>query len=166
MIKSVGIDLASAGEHKVRCLDEEAQLCDGFGFETSPEGLAKLEERVFRDGSNPVIVFEPTGLAWFVIAIYIRARHPDCHLVRTQARNVVALRKYLRRSSKSDRIDALTLAKMPFVDIERLNEVYLPPAKINAILRLARQRQRLESDIAGRKKRILSIIDGYLPGVR
>jgi len=166
MIKSVGIDLAGAGEHKVRCLDEEAQLCDGFGFESTPEGLAKLEERVFRDGSNPVIVFEPTGLAWFMVAVYLRARHPDCRLVRTQARNVVALRKYLRRSSKSDRIDALTLAKMPFVDIERLNDVYLPPAKINAILRLSRQRQRLEGNIAGRKKRILGIIDGYLPGVR
>ncbi|MFC1981749.1 hypothetical protein ACFLVN_05880 [Chloroflexota bacterium] len=60
MIKSVGIDLAGVGEHKVRCLDEEAQLCDSFGFETSPGGLAKLEGRVFRDGSNPVIVFEPT----------------------------------------------------------------------------------------------------------
>lgn len=113
MIKSVGIYLAGAGEHKVRCLDEEAQVCDSFGFETTLEGLAKLEGRVFRDGSNPVIVFEPTGLAWLVIAVYIRARHPDCRLVRTQARNVSALRKYLRRSAKSDRIDALTLAKMP-----------------------------------------------------
>jgi hypothetical protein len=44
--------------------------------------------------------------------------------------------------------------------------VYLPPAKINAMLRLARQRHRLEGDIAGRKKRILAIIDGYLPGVK
>ncbi len=59
MIRSAGIDLAGVGEHKVRCLDEEAQICDGFGFDTTPEGLAKLEERVFRDGSNPVIVFEP-----------------------------------------------------------------------------------------------------------
>ena len=166
MIKSVGIDLAGAGEHKVRCLDEKGQLCDGFGFESTPEGLAKLEERVFQDGANPVIVFEPTGLAWFMVAVYLRARHPECRLVRTQARNVAALRKYLRRSSKSDRIDALTLAKMPFVDIERLNDVYLPPAKVNAILRMSRQRQRLEGDIAGRKKRILGIIDGYLPGVR
>jgi transposase len=166
MIKSVGIDLAGAGEHKVRCLDEEAQLCDSFGFESTPEGLAKLEERIFRDGSNPVIVFEPTGLAWFMVAVYLRARHPGSRLVRTQARNVVALRRYLRRSSKSDRIDALTLAKMPFVDIERLNDVYIPPAKINAILRLSRQRQRLEGNISGRKKRILGIIDGYLPGVR
>ena len=166
MIKSVGIDLAGVGEHKVRCLDEDGQLCDGFGFESTPEGLAKFEKRVFRDGSNPIIVFEPTGLSWFMVAVYLRARHPDCRLVRTQARNVAALRKYLRRSSKSDRIDALTLAKMPFVDIERLNDVYLPPAKVNALLRLSRQRQRLESDIAGRKKRILGIIDGYLPGVR
>jgi transposase len=166
MIRSVGIDLAGTGEHKVRCLDEEAQLCDGFGFETTPEGLAKLEERIFRDGSNPTVVFEPTGLAWVAVAVYLRARHPGCPLVRTQSRNVASLRKYLRRSSKSDKIDAITLAKMPFVDAERLNEVFLPPAKIYAIQRLARQRRRIESDMAARKTRIISILDGYLPGVR
>jgi transposase len=166
MIKSVGIDLAGNGEHKVRCLDEKGELCDGFGFETTPEGLAKLEDRIFKGGANPVVVFEPTGLAWVAVAVYLRARHPDCRLVRTQSRNVSALRKYLRRSSKSDKIDAITLAKMPFVDAERLNEVYLPPAKIYAIQRLARQRKRLESDMAARKTRITSILDGYLPGVR
>jgi transposase len=166
MVKSVGIDLAGIGEHKVRCLDEKAQLCDGFGFETTPQGLAKLEEHIFRDGSNPVIVFEPTGLAWVAVAVYLRSRHPECRLVRTQSRNVAALRKYLRRSSKSDKIDAITLAKMPFVDAERLAEVFLPSAKIYAIQRLSRQRRHLELDIASRKTRISSILDGYLPGVR
>jgi transposase len=166
MVKSVGIDLAGLGEHKVRCLDENAQLCDGFGFETTPEGLAKLEERVFRDGSNPFIVFEPTGLAWVAVAVYLRGRHPDCRLVKTQARNVAALRKYLRRSSKSDKIDAITLAKMPFVDAERMAEVYLPTSKIYAAQRLARQRRHLECDITARKTRIMSILDCYLPGVR
>lgn len=166
MIKSVGIDLASAGEHKVRCLDEGARPCDGFAFVTSTEGLAKLEERIFAGEANPVVVFEPTGLAWLQVAIYLRARHPDCHLVRVQARKVAALRKYLRRSSKSDKIDSLTLAKMPFVDAEQLEEVYLPPAKIYAMQRLARQRKRLESDIGAHKTRIGSIIDGYLPGLR
>lgn len=165
MIKSVGIDLAGNGEHKVRCLDEKAEVCDSFDFETTPAGLEKLEERIFRADSNPVVVFEPTGLAWVAVAVYLRARHPGCHLVRTQSRNVAALRRYLRRSSKSDKIDAITLAKMPFVDAERLNEVYLPPAKIYAIQRLARQRKRLENGMASRKKRIISIVDGYLPGV-
>ena len=166
MIKSVGIDLAGRGEHKVRCLDERAQMCDGLTFQTTPEGLSKLEERIFRDGSNPVIVFEPTGLSWLIVAIYLKGRHPDCHLVRVQARKVVALRKYLRRSSKSDKIDALTLAKMPFIDSEQLEEIYLPPAKLYAIQRLARQRKRLECEIGARKKRIGAIVDGYLPGVR
>jgi transposase len=166
MIKSVGIDLAGSGEHKVRCLDEAGQMCDGLSFQPTPEGLSKLEERIFSDGSNPVIVFEPTGLSWLMVAIYLKARHPDCHLVRVQARKVVALRRYLRRSSKSDKIDALTLAKMPFIDSEQLEEIYLPPAKIYAIQRLARQRKRLECEIGSRKKRIGSIVDGYLPGMR
>ena len=69
MIKSVGIDLAGNGEHKVRCLDEKAEFCDGFGFETTPGGLEKLEERIFRDGANPIVVFEPTGLAWVAVAV-------------------------------------------------------------------------------------------------
>lgn len=166
MIKSVGIDLACAGEHKVRCLDEEAQPCDGFTFATSSEGFAKFEVRVFVKDANPIIVFEPTGLAWLQVAIYLKARHPGCRLVRVQARKVVALRKYLRRSSKSDKIDSLTLAKMPFIDVERLEEVYLPPAKIYAMQRLARQRKHLENEIGSHKTRLGSIIDGYLPGLR
>ena len=166
MTKSVGIDFAGTGEHKVRCLDERAQLCDGFSFQTAPDGLVKLEERIFGDGPNPVTVFEPTGLAWLAVGVYLKARHPDCRLVRARAQKVVALRKYLHRSSKSDKIDALTLAKMPFIDSERLDEVYLSPAKIYAMQRLARQRKRLESEITARKTLIESIMDGYLPGVR
>jgi transposase len=79
---------------------------------------------------------------------------------------VAALRKYLKGPVKSDRIDALTLAKMPFIDPEQLEEVYLPSAEIHALQRLTRQRKRLQSDISGRKVRIEAIIDGYLPGVR
>jgi len=166
MIKSVGIDLAGIGEHKVRCLDERAQMCDGFSFETTTAGLAKLEEHVFGNGANPVIIFEPTGLAWLPVAVYLKARHPDSRLVRVQAQKVVALRKYLNRSSKSDKIDSLTLAKMPFIDPEKLQEIYFPPGKIYAIQRLSRQRKRLENDISGRKRRIGAIVDGYFPGIR
>jgi transposase len=125
-----------------------------------------LEERIFGDGSNPIIIFEPTGITWLVMSIYLKARHPDCRLVRVQGRKGVALRKYLHRSSKSDKIDALTLAKMSFIDSDRLEEVYLPPEKIYTMHRLARQRKRLESEITTRKTRIGSIIDGYLPSLR
>jgi len=88
------------------------------------EGLAKLEERVFSGGSNPVIVFEPTGLAWLLVALYLEGRHPDSRLVRVQAQKVVALRKYLHRSSKSDKIDFLTLVTpLSFRPVPRLSQL-------------------------------------------
>ena len=165
MIYSVGIDFHK-DQHRARCLDDRAQPCDSFSFQTTLEGLAKLEERVFRDGANPIIVFEPAGLAWLVVAVYLRSRHPDCRLVKAKMQKIAALRRYLRGSAKSDRIDALTLAKMPFIDPEQLYEIYLPPAKVHALQRLTRQRKRLEGDITSRKIRIGATTDGYLPGVR
>jgi transposase len=86
--------------------------------------------------------------------------------VKAKTQKVAALRRYLRGPVKSDRLDALTMAKMPFIDPEQLDEIYLPPAEIHALQRLTRQRKRLEGDITGRKVRIGAIIDGYLPGVR
>ena len=165
MIRSVGIDLHQ-GQHRARCLDDSAQPCDSFSFQTTPEGLASLEERVFRDGANPTIVLEPAGLPWLMVAVYLRSRHPDCRLVKAKTQKVAALRRYLRGPVKSDRLDALTLAKMPFIDPEQLDEIYLPPAEIHALQRLTRQRKRIEQDITGRKIRISAIVDGYLPGVR
>jgi len=165
MIRSVGIDLHQ-GQHRARCLDERAQPCDSFIFQTTPEGLATLEEHVFRDGANPIIVLEPAGLPWLMVAVYLRSRHPDCRLVKAKTQKVAALRRYLRGPVKTDRLDALTLAKMPFIDPEQLHEIYLPPAEIHALQRLTRQRKRIEQDITGRKVRISAIVDGYLPGVR
>ncbi len=165
MIYSVGIDLHQ-GRHRARCLDERAQICDGFTFETTPEGLAMMEGRIFRGGANPTVVLEPAGLPWLMVAAYLRAHRPSCRLVKARMQKVAALRRYLRGPVKSDRLDSLTLAKMPFIDPEKLIEIYLPPAEIHALQRLTRQRRNMESDVAGRKIRISTILDGYLPGVR
>lgn len=165
MINSVGIDIHK-GRHRAYCLDEKAQVCDSFRFQTTPEGLTALGERIFRDGSNPIAVFESAGLSWLIVAAYLKSQHPECRLVKAKGQKVAALRRYLRSSAKSDRIDALTLAKMPFIDPERLDELYLAPAETHALLRLTRQRKRLQDDITARKNRIATIVDGYLPGVR
>jgi transposase len=101
-----------------------------------------------------------------MVAAYLRSQRPDCRLVKAKMQKVAALRRYLRGPVKSDRLDALTLAKMPFIDPEQLIEIYLPPAEIHALQRLTRQRKRMESDVSSRKVRISAILDGYLPGVR
>jgi len=87
MIYSVGTDLHK-GRHKVYCLDETAQVCDTFSFQTTPEGLANLGQRVFRDGSNPIVVFEPAGLSWLMVAACLRSQHPRCRLVRAKGQKV------------------------------------------------------------------------------
>ena len=110
--------------------------------------------------------FEPTGLAWIPLATYLRARHPDSRLVKARLQKVAALRKYLRGHAKSDRVDGVTLAKMPFIDAEQLEEAYLPPAEYHALQRLTRQRERLMKSITIRKNRIGAIVEGYLPGLR
>jgi transposase len=166
LIRSVGIDLSRTGSHQVRCLDEQARPCDSFIFDSTLEGLEKFEEHVFSNGGTPTIVFEPTGLAWIPMAAYLRARHPECLLVKARLQKVAALRRYLRSRAKSDRVDGVTLAKMPFIDSEQLDEAYLPPAKYHALQRLTRQRERLMKSITIRKNRIGSIINGYLPGLR
>ena len=101
-----------------------------------------------------------------MVAVYLRSCHPDCQLVKAKTQKVAALRRYLRGPVKSDRIDALTLAKMPFIDPEQMDEIYLPSAEIHALQRLTRQWKRIEQDITGHKIRISAIVDGYLPGVR
>jgi len=166
LIRSVGIDLSRTGSHQVRCLDEQARPCDSFSFDSTLEGLEKFEECVFSNGGAPTIVFEPTGLAWIPMAAYLRARHPECLLVKARLQKVAALRRYLRSRAKSDRVDGMTLAKMPFIDSEQLDEAYLPPAEYHALQRLTRQRERLMKSITIRKNRIGSIINGYLPGLR
>jgi len=40
VIKSVGIDLAGTGEHKVRCPDEGAQLYTGFCYQDGMDTIA------------------------------------------------------------------------------------------------------------------------------
>ena len=166
MIRSVGIDLSRTGSHQVCCLDEQAKPCDSFVFDSTVEGLEKFEKRVFSNGVTPTIVFEPTGLAWIPMAVYLRARHQESQMVKARLQKVAALRRYLRSHTKSDRVDGVTLAKMPFIDAEQLDEAYLPPAEYHALQRLTRQRERLMKSITIRKNRIGSIINGYLPGLR
>ena len=75
-----------------------------------------------------------------MVAAYLRSRRPECRLVKAKGQKVAALRRYLRTSAKSDRIDALTLAKMPFIDPERLDELYLAPERYAERLEWHRER--------------------------
>jgi hypothetical protein len=85
--------------------------------------------------------------------------------VRIKTSKVAPLRRYLKQDAKSDRLDSLTLAKMPLVDPEELYAVDLPPAALQGLDRMTRQRARLVETLTARKNRLQAVVGGYLPGL-
>lgn len=165
---SLGIDLSINGAHDCTILDATGQVTQRFTFDSSEAGMRKLERQVRAmevSHGAPVVVMEPTGLAWFLPCLYLRAQHPAIKIVRVKTSKVAALRRYLKQDAKSDRLDSFTLAKMPFVDPERLYAVDFPPAGLRGLDRMTRQRARLVEDLTRRKNRLQALLRGYLPGL-
>jgi transposase len=164
---SLGIDLSINGAHDCTILDAAGQLTQRFTFDSSEAGMRKLDHHVRAieaSHGTPVVVMEPTGLAWFLPCLYLRAQHPEVKIVRIKTSKVAALRRYLKQDAKSDRLDSFTLAKMPFVDPEKLYAVDLPPAVLQGLDRMTRQRARLVEDLTGRKNRLQACCAGICPG--
>jgi len=165
---SIGIDLSINGAHDCTILDATGQVTQHFTFDSSSVGLQKLEQRIRTLDPSPgasTVVMEPTGLAWLLPCLYLRAQLPDVKVVRIKTSKVAALRQYLKQDAKSDRIDSLTLAKMPLVDPEKLYAVDLPPAALQGLDRMTRQRAHLVESITARKNRLQAVVGGYLPGL-
>lgn len=165
---SLGIDLSINGAHDCTILDATGQVVQRFTFDSSEAGMRKLEHHVRAIATShgaPLVVMEPTGLAWFLPCLYLRAQHPEIKVVRIKTSKVAALRRYLKQDAKSDRVDSFTLAKMPFVDPETLYAVDLPPAALQGLDRMTRQRARLVEDLTRRKNRLQALVRGYLPGL-
>jgi transposase len=108
---------------------------------------------------------EPTGLAWLPIALFLRARFPQAVLVRAKEQKVVQLRRFLGGSAKSDRLDAITLAKLPLLDPEHLTPLVLPRPEMESLDRLTRRRDQLAASIGRRKTRLSALLLGWFPGL-
>jgi transposase len=164
-VRSVGIDVSLTAEHRAVALDEGGNQCGRLSFRSTPDGLACLSELCFGDGSVPTVVLEPTGLGWLPIVLYLKARCPEVVLVRAKEQKVAALRRLLRGHAKSDRIDALTLARLPWVDLEHLEPLWIVNPDMQRLDRLARRRDRLAKDVGNQKTRIAAYLMGLFPGL-
>lgn len=65
-----------------------------------------------------VVVMEPTGMAWFPVAVFCQRRGVKVYLVNSQ--QVADLRRYYRKHAKSDRMDARVLAKLQSIPLDGL----------------------------------------------
>ncbi len=128
-MRTIGLDLAVQTAHKAVVLDEGGHFCTPImAVHTQPRDLDHLLARA-REGAPAAevqIVMEPTGMAWFPVAVYYARQALPIFLVNSQ--EVADLRRHYKRHAKSDRIDARVLARLPLVNPDKLHRLMLPSA--------------------------------------
>jgi transposase len=165
--RTVGIDVAIRGAHVATILDEHGQsLGAPIRFRLSPAALEMLVTRIRAglDADDPVVVvLEPTGMAWFPLAL--RLTRAGCRVIRVKGQRVKALRRYLSEYAKTDMTDAQLLGRMPAFGQRGLQPLYVPSAKQQALNRLTKQRARYQEEICSIRRRLLDLIRWAQPAL-
>ncbi|MDQ3928750.1 MAG: IS110 family transposase [Chloroflexota bacterium] len=165
-MRTSGIDLALTSAHQAVIADAQGRcLTPVFTFHTTPADLERLLARA-RDGApdTPLqVVLEPTGMAWFPIAVFFARHGVPIYLVNSQ--EVADLRRYYQRHAKSDRIDTRVLVRLPLVNPEKLHRLHLSSATTLACQRACKQVDRLDGQIVALKNRLQAIDRFAWPGL-
>ena len=156
-MRTLGIDLSANGEHKAVLVDEVGHFVSSIlRFRTDPDSLARLLTTAQEDNLDRQLqaVMEPTGMAWFPVAVFLIRHDVIVYLVNSQ--QVADLRKYYKKHAKSDRVDARILAKLPIVDAEKLHRLQLASGINLACQRGCKQLDRLMKQHTACKNRLIA----------
>lgn len=160
----VGIDLGIASAHTVRVLDGEANTIAKRKAWPTVESLSEVETAALTgcpEGTCLEVVVEPTGPAWLPIAVFFTARGHVVH--RVSSAKAADLRRFLSRHTKTNGIDADTLARLPLFDPAGLQPLVLAGIERAALDRRVRATDRLTRAGAKHKTRIKDLVRQVLP---
>jgi transposase len=163
---TIGIDLGAKGEHKAIVVDERGRFVSHLiKFRAEPASLKSLLAEANRDNPDGQLqaVMEPTGMAWFPVAVFLIRCGVTVYLVNSQ--QVADLRRYYQKHAKSDRIDARVLAKLPLVDEDKLHRLELAGAQALACQRGCKQLDRLLKQHTACKNRLIALDRFSWPGL-
>ncbi len=160
----VGIDLGIASEHTAYVLRGDGSQVCRRRCRPSRESLQELERAALAGtpaGTRLEVVMEPTGPAWLPVAVYFAGRG---HVVyRVSSAKASDLRRVLSRHAKSNRIDAMALARLPIVVPDGLIPLELGSHDQASLDRRVRSCYRLTRLIAVHKTRIRDLVRQLLP---
>jgi transposase len=164
----VGIDLARKGSHDAVILRRETgrQTGRSFRFCSSPEGMDTLFAKIDAasgKGEPVEFVIDSPGRAWIPVAAVLKAK--SHRVYRPSADRVRKIRQAGNRRNKTNRIDALALARCLLSFPEDTSEVYLPQGLLAQLDGLVRQRDRVVDSLRRRKQRIGDLCEAINPGL-
>jgi len=160
----VGIDLGIASAHTVRVLDETGTTIMKRKAWPTVDSLTAVEIAALTGcpaGTRLEVVVEPTGPAWLPIAVFFANRGHIVH--RVSSAKAADLRRFLSRHTKTNGIDADTLARLGLVDPAGLRPLALSDAERAALDRRVRACDRLTRAGAEHKVRIKDLVRQLLP---
>lgn len=160
----VGIDLGIASAHTVRVLDGEGNTVAKRKAWPTTESLSEVEAAALAGcpaDTRLEVVVEPTGPAWLPIAVFFSSRGHVVH--RVSSAKAHDLRRFLSRHTKTNGIDADTLARLPLFDPAGLQPLVLPGVERAALDRRVRATDRLTQQGALHKRRIKDLARQLLP---
>jgi transposase len=165
--RHIGLDLGVKSKSKVYIIDQAGEkVRPEFSIWTNPQGLDYMMEQALKGASKDILLdltMEPTNVAWFGAAVYLRRKYPQVSIYRVKSEKAQDLRKFYRKHTKTDALDAQTLAKMPVVDSDSLQEVYIRPKKILALHTRCKQRAKLVKEATAKKNSISDEIELGFP---
>lgn len=167
MRRIIGLDLGVATAHTAQVLDEQLEIIAKRRVTPTVDGFTALEQAALADTEPDTrleVVIEPTGAAWLPVAIWFTRRGHTVFRVSTQKAH--DLRRFLSRHTKSNSIDAHTLARLPLIDPAGLHPVALPDTPQRASLdRRVRAAARLTDEIGQHKRRLIELARQAMPTI-
>jgi transposase len=153
----VGIDLGIKSDHDAIIIRRETSKTIGKGirFSNTCDGREALFERVskLRDGEERVdFVIDSPGRAWMPLTALLKSK--GFAVYRPTAVRVSKMRQAGDRNNKTNRIDALALAKCLLNFPDETEEVFLATGIQCTLDQLVRQRDRVVDLVRRRKQRI------------
>lgn len=116
----LGIDIACRSAHHAACADESGRIMwSGHRFRTKVDDLEGLWAHLPADADEVMVVMEPTRNAWVPLAAWFRRR--GAVVVMVPAEQSSDLRDYFSKHTKTDRLDAQLLARLPVLHPEGLH---------------------------------------------
>jgi transposase len=160
----VGIDLGIASAHTARVLDGTGETVAKRKCWPRADSLADLERAALvgaAEGTRLEVIMEPTGPAWLPIAVFFAARGHAVY--RVSSAKASDLRKFFSRHTKTNGIDADTLARLGIVDPAGLAELRLPDSARASLDRRVRATDRLTAQGSEHKVRIKDLVRQVMP---
>ncbi len=164
----VGIDLGRKSPHDAVIMRRETglEIGRGFRFTSSPEGFDKLFQKIDgarKDDEAVDFVIDSPGRAWIPVAAVLTAK--GFRVYRPSAYRVRKIRQAGHRRNKTNRIDALTLARCLMNYPKDTALVFLPQGDQARLDQIVRQRDRVVDSLARRKQRIQDLCEAVNPGL-